>query len=271
MLVSVGIGLSLVMVIMTVLWLLGLRARNFSYVDIGWSANFAILAVVYASLAPGWPLRRWLIAAMYAFWGLRLAAHLAVRIIGEPEEGRYGRLREEWELRGNVNARFLAFFLFQGALNVFLALPLLLACMNPSPSLHLLEIAGAAVWITGLCGESLADRQLAAFRRSPENRGKACNTGLWRYSRHPNYFFEWTIWIGYALFALASPSGWLAILMPVLMLHFLINVTGVKPTEEQALRSRGDAYRAYQATTSVFIPLPPKRVQRRIGREVVKS
>jgi steroid 5-alpha reductase family enzyme len=258
LLVLAGIGLGLVVVIMTVLWLLGLRARNFSYVDIGWSANFAVLAVVFALLTDGWPLRRWLIAAMYAFWGLRLATHLAARIIGEPEEGRYVRLREEWGRRGNVNARFLAFFLFQGVLNVFLALPLLLACMNPSPALHPLEIAGMAVWVMGLSGESLADRQLAIFKRSAENRGKVCNTGLWRYSRHPNYFFEWTIWIGYALFALASPAGWVAILMPVLMLHFLVNVTGVKPTEEQALRSRGDAYRAYQATTSAFVPLPPK-------------
>lgn len=99
------------------------------------------------------------------------------------------------------------FFLFQGGLNVFLILPLLLACLNPAPGFHALEIAGVVVWVLGLAGESLADRQLAAFKRNPENRGKVCNTGLWRYSRHPNYFFEWTIWIGYALFALASPFG----------------------------------------------------------------
>jgi steroid 5-alpha reductase family enzyme len=258
-LVLLGLGLAVVVVIMTSLWLLGLRFRNFSYVDIGWSGNFAVLAILYASLTNGWPLRRWLIAAMFVFWGLRLAAHLATRILGEPEEGRYVRLREEWGQKGSVNAKFLAFFLFQGVLNVFLVLPLLLACLNPTPGLHPLEFLGVAVWLLGLAGESLADRQLAAFKRNPDNRGKVCNTGLWRYSRHPNYFFEWTIWIGYALFALASPLGWIAIAMPLLMLHFLVNVTGVKPTEEQALRSRGDAYRAYQATTSAFIPLPPKK------------
>lgn len=253
-----GAGLAVVVIIMTALWLLGLRTRNFSYVDIGWSANFAVLAILYASLTDGWPWRSWLIAAMYGFWGLRLAAHLAKRILGEPEEGRYVRLREEWGQTGNLNAKFLAFFLFQGVLNVLLALPLLLACMNPDPRLHALEVAGMVVWVSGLLGESLADRQLAAFKRNAENRGKVCDTGLWRYSRHPNYFFEWTIWIGYALFALASPAGWIALAMPLLMLHFLINVTGVKPTEEQALRSRGDAYRAYQATTSAFVPWPPK-------------
>lgn len=254
-----GVGLVVVLLIMTILWLLGLRFRNFSYVDIGWSANFAVLAVLYASLADGWPLRRWLIAGMFTFWGVRLAAHLATRILGEPEEGRYVRLREEWGQKGNVNAKFLGFFLFQGLLNVFLILPLLLASLNPTPALHAFEIAGVAVWVLGLAGESLADGQLAAFKRDPANRGKVCNTGLWRYSRHPNYFFEWTIWIGYALFALASPFGWIAIAMPLLMLHFLVNVTGVKPTEEQALRSRGDAYRAYQATTSAFFPLPPRK------------
>lgn len=254
-----GVGLVVVAIIMATLWLLGLRFRNFSYVDIGWSANFAVLAVLYASLTDGWLPRRWLIAAMVTFWGVRLAAHLATRILGEPEEGRYVRLREEWGQKGNVNAKFLGFFLFQGVLNVFLILPLLLACLNRAPGFHPLEIAGVAVWVLGLAGESLADRQLAAFKRNPENRGKVCATGLWRYSRHPNYFFEWTIWIGYALFALASPYGWIALAMPLLMLHFLVNVTGVKPTEEQALRSRGDAYRAYQATTSAFIPLPPRK------------
>jgi|JI10StandDraft_1071094.scaffolds.fasta_scaffold662019_1 steroid 5-alpha reductase family enzyme len=254
-----AVGLVVVAIIMTTLWLLGLRFRNFSYVDIGWSANFAVLAILYASLTDGWLPRRWLIAAMFTFWGARLAAHLATRILGEPEEGRYVQLREEWGPKGNLNARFLGFFLFQGGLNVFLVLPLLLACLNPAPGFHALEIAGVVVWVLGLAGESLADRQLAAFKRNPENRGKVCNTGLWRYSRHPNYFFEWTIWIGYALFALASPFGWIALAMPLLMLHFLVNVTGVKATEEQALRSRGDAYRAYQATTSAFIPLPPRK------------
>jgi len=254
-----GIGLGFVAIIMVSLWALGLRNRNFSYVDIGWSANFAVLAVLYACLADGWPLRRWLIAAMFAFWSLRLAAHLATRILGEPEEGRYVQLRAEWGATGNLNAKFLGFFLFQGLLNVFLILPLLLASLNPSPRLHAFEWLGLVVWATGLLGESFADRQLAAFKRDAGNRGKVCNTGLWRYSRHPNYFFEWTIWIGYALFALASPWGWIGLTAPLLMLHFLVNVTGVKATEEQALRSRGDAYREYQATTSAFIPLPPRK------------
>lgn len=253
-----AIGAVVVTVIMLALWLLGVRQRNFSYVDIGWSANFAVLAMVYGTLADGWPLRRLLIATLFAIHGLKLAVHLARRIIGEPEEGRYVALRREWGASSNLNLKFLAFFEFQAALNVFLSLPLLLACLNPQPGLQLLEYCGIGLALAGLIGESSADAQLAAFRRDPRNRGGVCEAGLWRYSRHPNYFFEWLIWLGYAAFALASPHGWLALAMPIVMLHFLINVTGIKATEEQALRSKGERYRRYQERTSAFVPWFPR-------------
>lgn len=255
-LILAALGTLLVFLVMTALWLLGIRNRNFSYVDIGWSANFTLLALLYATFAGGWPTRKWVIAAMFSLWSLRLAGHLAKRIIGEPEEGRYVDLRQRWAT--NLKAMFFGFFQLQAALNVVLALPLLIACLNPAPRLHWLEVLGVAIWLTGLIGESIADGQLAAFKRNASNRGRVCDVGLWRYSRHPNYFFEWTIWIGYAVFALASPWGWLALAMPALMLHFLINVTGVKATEEQALRSKGELYRDYQRRTSMFVPLPPR-------------
>lgn len=253
-LLLVALGTLLVFLIMTALWLLGIRNKNFSYVDIGWSGNFAVLALLYAALAPGWETRKWLIAATYALWSVRLAGHLAKRVIGMPEEGRYVELRQRWA--ANLNAKFFGFFQLQALLNVVLTLPLLIACLNPEPELHWLEAVGVAIWLVGLIGESIADGQLAAFKRGASNRGRVCDVGLWRYSRHPNYFFEWTIWIGYAVFALASPWGWVALAMPALMLHFLINVTGVKATEEQALRSKGDRYREYQQRTSMFVPLP---------------
>lgn len=256
-LLLIALGTLLVFLIMTALWLLGIRNRNFSYVDIGWSGNFALLALLYAALAPGWETRKWIIAAMYSLWSVRLAGHLAKRVIGHPEEGRYVELRQRWA--ANLNAKFFQFFQLQGLLNVILAVPLLIACLNPAPGLHVLEAAGVAIWLVGLIGESIADGQLAAFKRDASNHGRVCDVGLWHYSRHPNYFFEWTIWIGYAVFALASPWGWLALAMPALMLHFLINVTGVKATEEQALRSKGERYREYQQRTSMFIPLPRKR------------
>lgn len=255
------IGTLVVAAVMLGLWWLGIRNHNFSYVDIGWSGNFAVLALLYALLAPGFLPRRVLIAAMFAAHGLRLGWHLAKRIIGEPEEGRYVQLRKEWGVSGNLNLKFLGFFEFQAVLNAFLTLPLLIACLNPAPQFHPLEIAGVAIFLVGLVGESIADAQLAAFKRNPANKGGVCDVGLWRYSRHPNYFFEWLIWIAYAVFALASPYGWIALAMPVLMLHFLINVTGLKATEEQALRSKGERYRRYQARTSGFVPWFPKRIE----------
>jgi steroid 5-alpha reductase family enzyme len=255
----IAIGALAVFLSMSLLWWLGIRRRNFSYVDIGWCANFAVLAVIYAALGEGWAWRKWVIASMFTLWGLRLTIHLMRRILGEPEEGRYVQLRHNWGASGGINGKFFLFFQLQAALNLILSLPLVIACANQSVGFHALELAGIAVWLVGLGGESIADRQLAAFKRKPANKGQVCNVGLWRYSRHPNYFFEWVIWIAYAVFALGSPWGWLALALPALMLHFLLNVTGVKATEAQALRSKGDKYRHYQATTSMFVPLPPRR------------
>jgi cyclopropane-fatty-acyl-phospholipid synthase len=241
---------------MLMLWLVSLRLRNFSYVDLGWALNFSLLALLYGAFGPGDPVRRALIAGMVGLWSVRLTAHLAHRIIGHPEEGRYVELRQRWSGRGHLNVKFLVFFQVQAALNLVLAVPLIVATANSSPTLHALEIAAAALWIGALAGESLADAQLARFKHDPRNRGQVCEIGLWRYSRHPNYFCEWLICVAYALFALASPYGWLALPLPFLMLHLLLNVTGVRPTEEQALRTRGESYRDYQARVSAFVPLP---------------
>lgn len=240
---------------MTLLWLLGRRLTNFSFVDIGWSAHFALLAALYAGLGTGWAPRRLMLGLMFALWSVRLAAHLARRIVGEPEEGRYVELRRRWGANGSPDLTFLGFFQLQAALNVFLSLPLLIACQNAAPAVAPLEWAGLAIWVVALTGESVADQQLARFKADPANRGQVCDIGLWRYSRHPNYFFEWLVWVAYATFSAGSPPwGYLGVMMPLLMLHFLLNVTGIKATEEQALKSRGDAYRRYQRTTSAFIP-----------------
>jgi len=246
------VGSALVVTMMLLLWLLHIRLNNASVVDPGWAAGVAILAVTYALLGPGYLWRRWLGAAMAVLWGGRLAVYLARRIAGQPEEGRYQQLRKEWG--GNLKAKFLAFFEFQALLDVFLSLPFLVAALNTNSKLLSLECAAVALWIVAFAGESVADAQLAAFKRDPLTRGKVCQRGLWNYSRHPNFFFEWLIWVAWALFALASPYGWLAVGCPALMLYFLFRVTGIPATEEQALRSRGEAYRRYQQTTSAFVP-----------------
>jgi steroid 5-alpha reductase family enzyme len=242
-----------------VLFVIARRIQNFGIVDIAWALGFAPVAALYGHFAGGTFARRLLITAMAALWSLRLGGYLARRVLGHlrTEDGRYQQLRRDWA--ANLNAKMFGFFQFQALLLVALSLPFLLAARNPAPDLHLLEFAGAALWLLALLGETLADAQLAAFKGDPANRGQVCDAGLWRLSRHPNYFFEWLVWVAFALFALASPWGWVAIYCPALMLFFLLKVTGIKYTEDQLLRSKGNAYRRYQERTSAFVPWPPRR------------
>jgi steroid 5-alpha reductase family enzyme len=252
------IGSAMTVTMMFALWLLHLRMRNASVVDVGWATGIGLLAVLYAALGSGLPQRRVTVAILGGVWSIRLAVHLARRVAAEPEDGRYAELRARWG--GNLTVKFLVFFLGQGLLDVFLAIPFLAAAMNPAPALHPIEVAGVSLWLISIIGEGVADEQLRRFKKDPSNRGRVCDVGLWHYSRHPNYFFEWLIWCAFALFALGSPFGWLSLGGPVLMLYFLLRVTGIPATETHAVQSRGDAYREYQRTTSAFVPLP-KRVR----------
>ena len=242
---------------MLILWLIHLPMRNAAIVDAGWAGGLALLGAIYAATGRGYPVRSLLIAAMAALWGLRLALFLLfTRVIGHPEEGRYLQLRREWG--GNLPLKFLLFFQFQALLCILLSVPFLLAALNREPRLSVFEYAGAALWLVAWIGEVLADLQLQRFKSNPANRGATCRVGLWRYSRHPNYFFEWLIWVAFALFAISSPYGYLALFAPALMLFFLFRVTGIPATEAQALRSRGDDYRQYQRATSAFVPWFPR-------------
>jgi len=243
--------------LMLLLWLVSLRTGNAGIVDAGWAGGIALLAIYYALLADGAMERRVAVAAMAGFWGLRLAAYLLkTRVIGHPEEGRYVELRRQWKT--NLPLKFLLFFEFQGALCVVLSLPFLLSARNAANHSSGLEFAGVALFVIAVAGESFADAQLARFKSNPANKGLTCRAGMWQYSRHPNYFCEWLIWVAFALFASASPYGLWSWICPALILYFVLCVTGIPPTEAQALRSRGDEYRRYQETTSAFFPWFPK-------------
>jgi steroid 5-alpha reductase family enzyme len=243
--------------VMLLLWLVHLATRNAGIVDFGWAFLLPTIALLYAFEGPGYPPRRWLLATLASVWGYRLAFYLLfTRVIGHPEEGRYVELRKSWKT--NLPLKFLAFFQAQALLDVLLSLPFLLPALDPRPSLRWTEFAGAVLWLVAFSGEATADAQLHAFKANPANKGKTCRTGLWNYSRHPNYFFEWLIWVAFALYALESPWGWLAFLCPALMLYILFRVTGIPATEAQALRSRGEEYRRYQQTTSAFVPWPER-------------
>jgi steroid 5-alpha reductase family enzyme len=241
------------------LFLIARRIGNFGIVDVLWSAGFAPSALACGLLADGAPLRRCLATLMAVLWSARLATHLGRRVLGhlDKEDGRYQALRLEW--RGALDLRMALFFQAQAASLALLSAPFLIADLNGSPRIHPLELAAILLWAVALAGETLSDRQLAAFKADPANRGRVCATGLWAWSRHPNYFFEWLTWVAFALFALPSPGGWAALACPAIMLLLLLRVTGVRYTEEQLLRSKGAAYLEYSGRTSAFIPWPPRR------------
>jgi steroid 5-alpha reductase family enzyme len=249
-------GAVVMLALMGSLWLLHLAMRNAAIVDVGWATGLGILAVLYASIAHGDPVRRALIGALAGVWAFRLALHLVDRVRREPEDGRYQELRARWG--GNLTLKFLFFFLGQGLLDVVLAIPFAAASANEASGIGPWEITGLVIGVVSIIGESVADWQLRAFKHDPANRGTVCAVGLWRWSRHPNYFFEWLIWIAFATFATGSPFGWLSWICPAMMLYFLLRVTGIPATEAHAVISRGDAYREYQRTTSAFVPLPPR-------------
>lgn len=254
---ALATGAASVCGLMLLLWLIHLPMKNAAIVDAGWAGGLALLGVIYAAIGAGYPPRALYIASMAAIWGLRLAIYiLFTRVIGHPEEGRYVQLRREWG--GNLPLKFLAFFQFQALLCLVLSIPFLAAARNPRPWITPLEYAAAALWLLAFAGEWLSDYQLHVFKSYPANRGKTCRAGLWKYSRHPNYFFESVIWMAFALFALSSPYGYLGLIAPAFILFFLFRVTGIPATEAQALRTKGDDYRRYQRTTSAFVPWFPK-------------
>lgn len=261
----IGLALLFVVAEMALTFAVARRLDNFGIVDVVWSAGFSGLALLYHGTASRIPGRSGLVrdevlTTLAVLWSVRLGLHLAVRVWRHHpvEDVRYARLRELWGER--TPWRMFGFFQVQGILQAILSMPFLLVCRNgetPIPDwagLSPLEWTGAALWLVALCGESVADLQLSRFRNDPANRGRVCEVGLWRWSRHPNYFFEWLIWVAWAVFAWDSPLGCLSLICPILMWHFLVNVTGIPMTEELSVRSKGDAYLEYQRTTSAFIP-----------------
>ncbi len=250
-------GTAVVAGMMFILWLLHFPLRNAAIVDVGWALGLALLAMIYAVHGAGYWRRTLLFAPMVVIWGMRLGFHLlSTRVSGQPEEGRYVEIRRKWG--SHIGLKFLLFFEFQALLCGVLSLPFLLAMHDPLKSDPAFDYTGAAIWAVALLGEVTADAQLARFKKDPKNKGRVCNAVLWRYSRHPNYFFEWLIWVSFAIVALPVRYGYLGLVSPALIFYFLFRVTGIPATEEQALRSKGEAYRKYQRTTSAFVPWFPK-------------
>jgi steroid 5-alpha reductase family enzyme len=236
------IGWGVAAALQLVLYLRQRRTRDATLVDAGWAFSLALLAVLYAVLAPGALVHRVLIAVLVSVESLRLTWLLVSRL-GKGEDTRYAALRERWRERGREQSSFAVFFQAQALAAALLSLPFLLTAFDEDDGLGPLEWAGVVLWAFAAALEAVADRQLEAFKADPANRGKTMRYGLWRYSRHPNYFFQWLSWVAYALIALAAPYGWIGLSAPLAMLLLVVFVTGIPPAEEQALRSRGDDYR----------------------------
>lgn len=243
--------------LMALVWLVQRHTGDAGLVDVAWAGSVGALALAYCWHGAGLPERRLLAGLLGGLWSCRLALYLFCdRVRAAAEDGRYQMLRHNWGDRAPLY--FFLFFQVQALLVVAFALPFLLVAHNPSP-LSIWDGLGAAIFAVALLGESLADRQLARFRRDPHNRGLTCASGLWRYSRHPNYFFEWLHWWAYVPMAAYSIWGLASLAAPAAMLYLLFFVTGIPYTEKQALRSRGEDYRAYQRRTSAFVPWFPRK------------
>jgi steroid 5-alpha reductase family enzyme len=236
-------------------WAFSWKWGNYGLLDVIWSYSVALVVPCYLFFGQTGGDAKFALCFVGLLWSLRLGTTILRRVRHHhpQEDARYATLRERWP----TPRHFLAFFQIQAAVAAWFTIPFWFACFGEGTG-ESWTLAGAALAALALVGEAIADAQLARFKSNPANRGKVCEIGLWRYSRHPNYFFEALVWVGFALSALGHSWGWVVVTCPLLMLYFLLCVTGIPLTEAHSLRSRGEAYRAYQRRTSAFIPWFPK-------------
>jgi steroid 5-alpha reductase family enzyme len=247
-------GLSLAMI---GAWATQRRTGNSGWIDTIWSFAVGLGGIASAIWADGASERRIMIFVIVALWSLRLGAHIGTRSKGAKEDPRYAKFIEQW---GKTASFKLFWFLQIQAVAAFvLVLAVYLAASNESPFPRIVDLIALGIAVIALAGESLSDAQLAGFRKTPEAKTGVCEIGLWRYSRHPNYFFEWLFWCTWPLLAInANGWSWLALLAPAMMYWLLVHVSGIPPLEEHMMRSRGEKFRALQARVNAFFPGPRK-------------
>jgi steroid 5-alpha reductase family enzyme len=254
-LLAVTLGVTLAF--MFLLWLYSLAKKDASIVDSFWGPGFALIGWVSLFLTDGFQPRKFLIVVLVTVWGGRLGLHIFTRNHGKGEDYRYKAMRKQHGDKFPVVSLFTVFG-FQGLLMWFISMPVQIAQVSATPDkLTLFDYMGAAVWAIGFLFEAVGDWQLKQFKAEPKNKGKVMDTGLWRYTRHPNYFGDATLWWGYYLIACAVPYGFWAVLSPLTMTIFLMNVSGVSLLEK-SLKKNKPGYAEYIARTSSFFPLPPK-------------
>jgi steroid 5-alpha reductase family enzyme len=230
------------------------RGRN-DIADVAWGLGFILAAAVSLGAGGVYSPRGLLVSSLVLAWGVRLALHIHTRNRGKGEDPRYRQWREEWG-RWFVLRSFLQVFVLQGLLLVLVAVPVIVVNAAPPAPLGWLDGLGVMVWLTGFCFEAFGDWQLLQFIRNPSNKGRLMTTGLWRYTRHPNYFGEVTLWWGIWLMTLSLPGGWLTVVGPLTITTLILKVSGI-PMLEKPYEDRAD-FQAYKRRTSAFFPLPPK-------------
>jgi steroid 5-alpha reductase family enzyme len=254
-LVLIAAGLS---VAMALAWLVQRITRSSGWVDAVWSATAGIGGLIAIPLAPGGDGgRKILLAALVALWSLRLGLHIARRTIGAGDDPRYAALQLEWGM--NFSFRLFWFLQVQAVAAFILVLAVYCAALNPLPFPGVADFVAVAIAIVALVGEAVSDAQLSAFRKQSTGKKAVCEVGLWRWSRHPNYFFEWLWWCSWPIFAFSTAGifGFAgAFLAPVMMYWLLVHVSGIPPLEAHMLETRGDEFRALQARVNAFFPGP---------------
>jgi len=248
----------LVAVLVTALWGVSVALRDSSIVDVFWGSGFVVIAWVAFALGDGSSDRQLLLVALVTAWGLRLTVYLARRNLGKGEDSRYAEMRRRHGKRWPLRSLVVVFWL-QGALMWVVSLPVQVGMSDATPAgLGALDWTGTALWGIGFAFESVGDLQLARFKADPTNRGRVMDRGLWRYTRHPNYFGDFCVWWGIWLVALATGSAWWTVAGPALMSVLLIRVSGAALLERSLVRRR-EGYADYVARTSAFFPWPPRR------------
>lgn len=237
-----------------VAWVYSVFIRNVAFVDSLWSLFFLVAALVYSYFAPDLSAGGLLVLALVAIWSLRLSIYITARNWGEEEDHRYQKIRENNQPHFWLKSFYIV-FLLQGVLAWIISLPLLPA-ITDTGSLNALQWIGVGLWGVGVFFEAVGDYQLSSFKADPDSKGKVLDTGLWRYTRHPNYFGDFCVWWGFYLIA-AGAGGWWAIPSPLIMSFLLLKVSGVAMLES-TISERRPKYEDYIRRTNAFFPGPPK-------------
>lgn len=247
--------------IMAMSWFVQDRTGHAGWIDVFWTFGVGLVGAVAAMTPPDFapPHRNLLVAVLAVVWSARLGVHIVRRNLRTKDDPRYAQIRAEY----GADARRKMFWLTekQAIVSIPLVLAIYLAAHNPDVQMRWQDVLGLVIMLVSVTGETAADMQLRSFQRAPKNRGRICDAGLWRWSRHPNYFFEWLGWLAYPVIAIEFYGryewAWLSLLAPLVMFVLLRFVSGVPPLEEHMRETRGAAWRDYAARTSAFFPLPP--------------